>query len=128
MTNDEEWEQPCTCPPSLSGSALIAAADGEADEATLAHLQDCPVCTARVMHLRALQAYLLRRLYRLQCPPTDVLVDYCHGLLDPYAAAAVAHHLAICPHCAAEVKLLQDGPPLVQAIGRRGRMLATNPR
>ncbi|MCS6881717.1 MAG: hypothetical protein RMK84_08705 [Oscillochloridaceae bacterium] len=81
---------------------------------------------ARVMHLRALQAYLLRRLYRLHCLQTEVLVDYCHGLLDPYAAAAVTHHLAICPHCAAEVKLLQEGPPLAQAVGRRGRMLAPN--
>jgi len=126
MTNDEEWEQRCICPAPPGSSALIAAADGEADEATLAHLQACPVCMARVMHLRALQTYLLRRLYRLHCPPTDTLVDYCQGLLDPGDAAAVSHHLAICPHCAAEVKLLQEGPILVQTVGRRGRILAPN--
>jgi len=126
MTNDEEWEQRCTGSPPLSGSALIAAADGEADEATLAHLQACPACAARVMHLRALQAYLLRRLYRLHCPSTDTLVDYCQGLLDPRAAATVSHHLAICPYCAAEVKLLEDGPILAHAVGRRRRTLASN--
>lgn len=124
MTNNEEWEQQCACLPPLSSSVLIAAADGEADEATLAHLQGCPVCMARVMHVRALQAYLLRRLYRLHCPPTDTLVDYCQGLLDPRRAAAVSHHLAICPHCAAEVQLLQEGLTLTQAVGRGERMLA----
>lgn len=123
MTSNEEWEQRCACPPPLSSSALIAAADGEADEATLSHLQRCPVCMARVMHVRALQAYLLRRLYRLHCPPTDTLVDYCQGLLDPRGAAVVSHHLAICPHCAAEVQLLQEGPTLAQAVGRGGRIL-----
>ncbi|MCX7789120.1 MAG: hypothetical protein N2378_00635 [Chloroflexaceae bacterium] len=127
MTNDEEWEQQCACPPPLSDNLLIAAVDGEADEETLAHLRACPVCTARVMHLRALQAYLLRRLYRLHCPPTSTLVDYCQGLLDPRALAAVSHHLAICPHCTAEVKLLQEGPILARAVGRRGRTLTPNP-
>ncbi|MGQ9926174.1 MAG: hypothetical protein ACUVS4_04800 [Chloroflexaceae bacterium] len=126
MTSDEEWEQQCICAEPPDSAALMAVADGEADEATLAHLQACALCMAQVMHLRALQTYLLRRLYRLHCPSTDTLVDYCQGLLDPGDATDVSHHLMICPYCAAEVKLLQERPILVQAVGRRGRMLAPN--
>ena len=126
MSIDESWDEGCTSPPAPSGAALIAAADGEADEATLAHLQ---VCAARVMHLRALQRQLLRRLYRLHCPPTDLLVDYCQGLLEPQVRAALDHHLATCSHCAAEVGLLEHGPPLVQALGHgcRGRLTVPLP-
>lgn len=129
MSIDESWDEGCTSPPAPSGAALIAAADGEADKATLAHLQVCPVCAARVMHLRALQRQLLRRLYRLHCPPTDLLVDYCQGLLEPQVRAALDHHLATCSHCAAEVGLLEHGPPLVQALGhgRRGRLTVPLP-
>jgi anti-sigma factor RsiW len=102
----------CSCPPGLGGDAVIAAADGEADEATLAHLRECPGCAEQVERVRELQRRLRRQLYRLFCPATDVLVDYCHGLLDPYQRAAVVHHLALCPHCAGELKLLERaGPP-----------------
>jgi anti-sigma factor RsiW len=109
MSIDEGWEEGCTAPPALSGVALIAAADGEADEATLAHLRACPACNDRVMQLRAMQARLRSRLYRLRCPSTDLLVDYCQGLIDPFQRAALAHHIAGCPHCSAEMALLERG-------------------
>ena len=117
MTSDESREQVCTTAPALSGTALIAAADGEADETTLAHLRACPHCAARVAQIRSLERRLLRRLYRLHCPSTDVLVDYCQGLLDPYQRAAVVHHLALCPHCVAEVAQLERGGPVADAVG-----------
>ncbi|MFV9506415.1 MAG: zf-HC2 domain-containing protein [Oscillochloridaceae bacterium umkhey_bin13] len=106
MSSEECWEGVCVAPPAPGGSALIAAADDEADEATLAHLAVCPTCTARVAQLRRFQAQLRRRLYRATCPSSDLLVDYCQGLLDPYQRAAMIHHLALCPHCTAEVELL----------------------
>lgn len=109
MSSDESRARICADPPALGGNALMAAADGEADEATLAHLRACPHCAARVARLRALQQELLRRLYRLHCPSSDLLVDYCQGLLDPFQRTAVAHHLALCPHCAAELALLERG-------------------
>lgn len=107
MSSEERWEEACTGSPAPGGSALIAAADDEADTATLAHLAVCPHCAARVAAIKQFQARLRRRLYRATCPSSDLLVDYCQGLLDPYQRAAVSHHLALCPHCAAEVDLLE---------------------
>jgi anti-sigma factor RsiW len=124
MSSDESRDQGCSAPPALGGLALIAAADGEADEATREHLQSCPHCAARVAQIRRLQARLLRRLYRLHCPSSGVLVDYCQGLLDPFQRAAVSHHLALCPHCAAELNLLQRAELMADAVGvgPRGRV------
>lgn len=124
MSSDESQEELCTASPALSSTALIAAADGEADEAILAHLRACPHCAARVAELRALQARLRRRLYRLHCPASDVLVDYCQGLLDPFQRAAVSHHVGTCPHCAAELCLLERGAPLadLSGMGALGRL------
>lgn len=109
MSSDESRARACEAPPALSGNALMAAADGEADEATLAHLRSCPHCAARVSRVRSLQSRLLRRLYRLHCPSSDTLVDYCQGLLDPFQRTSLVHHLAVCPHCSAEVALLERG-------------------
>lgn len=117
MSSDESRERHCSAPPALSGTALIAAADGEADEAILAHLRTCPACSARVARIRALQARLLRNLYRLHCPSSDILVDYCQGLLDPFQRAAVVHHISLCPHCAAEVALLTRAAPPAELVG-----------
>lgn len=117
MSIDESREYGCTTPPALSGSALIAAADGEADEATLAHLRECPHCATRVSQIRAFQARLTRRLYRLECASSQTLVDYCQGLLDPFQRTALTHHLAVCHHCAAEVALLERNAPLVERTG-----------
>ena len=117
MSIEESWEEGCSRPPAPSGNALIAAADGEADEATLAHLRACPHCAARVTQLRTLQARLHRRLYRLYCPTSDTLIDYCQGLLDPYQQASLSHHLGLCPHCSAEIALMERNAPLVDPSG-----------
>jgi anti-sigma factor ChrR (cupin superfamily) len=53
-----------------------------------------------------------RELYRLFCPTSDVLVDYCHGLLDLSQRARVAHHVACCVLCAEEVALLEQDASL----------------
>jgi anti-sigma factor RsiW len=106
MFTTESQDRECTCPPGISGDTLIAAVDGEAGPETLAHLCACPHCAARVERIRTLQRRLRFKLYRCQCPATQVLVDYCQGLLDPQQAALTTHHLALCPHCAAEVAIL----------------------
>lgn len=117
MSIEESMQEGCTAPLAPSGTALMAAADGEPDEATLAHLQSCPHCASRVAELRDLQARMRRRLYRLFCPSSDVLVDYCQGLLDPYQRAALTHHLALCPHCMAEIAMMERAAPLAEAVG-----------
>lgn len=111
MDYDESWDEGCVAPPGLWGDAIMAVVDGEADEAMLAHMRGCPACTARVERIRALQRTLRRQFYRLFCPSTDLLVDYCQGLLDPYQRAVIAHHVAICPYCAEEFALLDRNLP-----------------
>jgi anti-sigma factor RsiW len=118
MSSDTSRDEGCTAPPALCSTALIAAADGEADEATMAHLRQCPHCAACVAQIRAVQARLLRRLYRLHCPSSGLLADYCQGLLDPYQRATLTHHLSLCPHCAAELELLERS-----ALSGEGRAL-----
>ncbi|NTU80180.1 MAG: hypothetical protein HGA45_12365 [Chloroflexales bacterium] len=115
MSIEERLQDGCATPP--GDNALMAAADGEADEATLAHLRSCPSCASRVAEIRAFQARLRLRLYRLYCPASDILVDYCQGFLDPYQRAAVTHHLGLCPHCAAELVLMERAAPLAEAFG-----------
>jgi len=117
MSIDEGWVEGCATSPALHGHALMAAADGEADEGTLAHLRECPACAARVSQLKMLQSRLRRWLYRLHCPSSDLLVDYCQGLSDPLQRAALAHHIALCPHCRAEVALLERSAPPGDVIG-----------
>jgi anti-sigma factor RsiW len=117
MSSDESREPRCSAPPALSGLALLAAADGEADDATIEHLRACPHCAAQFEQVRRLQARLLRRLYRLHCPRSDLLVDYCQGLLDPFQRTAITHHLAVCPHCTHEVALLERSAPMVEVVG-----------
>jgi anti-sigma factor RsiW len=107
--------------PGLSSDTIVAAADGEADEQTRAHLHECAHCAARVRQMRSLQTRLRRQLYRLFCPTTDLLVDYCQGLLDPYQRTLIAHHLATCPCCAGEVALMEAVEPAAELIAPRAR-------
>lgn len=119
MSIEEIWDEGCTLPSAPSAVALIAAADGEADQATLAHLQICPHCAVQVARLRTLQARLRRRLYRLYCPTSEELMDHCQGLLDAHRQASLVQHLALCPHCAAEIALLEriGTVPLAEVVG-----------
>jgi anti-sigma factor RsiW len=114
MIHDEGREDECLAPPALSGAQIMAAVDGEADAATLAHLRVCPGCARRVEQLRSIQRILRHRLFRLWCPPTEHLIDDCMGLLDPYQHAILSHHLQICPYCAAEYVLLTESSSIEQ--------------
>jgi len=120
MEIEERQPGGCVSPPGVVGNAVIAAADGEADEATLRHIRECPTCAARVATARGVQRRLRRQLFRLFCPSTDVLVDYCQGLLDPHQGAVIAHHIALCPHCAGELALLERAGPAPDALGLHG--------
>lgn len=119
MTRDEGRIAGCVAPPGLSSIEVVAAADSEADETAVAHLQSCPHCAARVRQMRQLQNRLRRQLYRLFCPTTDLLVDYCQGLLDPYQRAQVIHHLSICSYCAGEVALMESLEPVAERSAPR---------
>jgi anti-sigma factor RsiW len=108
MNHEQSREEECLAPPALCDTAIMAAVDGESNAETLEHLRKCPYCKQRVEQYQTLQRGLLQQLYRLWCPSTAQLIDYAQGMLDPTQQAALNHHLHICPHCAAELALIEQ--------------------
>jgi hypothetical protein len=98
----------CVSPPELNDRELLTYLDDEADHQVVAHLEQCPHCRERARHLAHLQDRLTARLYRLTCPSPHELGEYHLGVMPDDQAAAVAQHLAECPHCAGEVAQLKD--------------------
>ncbi len=93
----------CTYPPELSELQLLMAADGEADSAVERHLAGCAYCRQRSTDLARQQEALKQRLWRATCPSALALGEFRMGLCTPAEAAAMARHLAECPHCTAEL-------------------------
>jgi anti-sigma factor RsiW len=91
----------------VQGEQLIAYMDGEADEAVKQHIEVCNACAARAEPFIALQRVLLRALYRLHCPQSQVLGEYYLGLLAEAEVVAIQAHLAECPYCPAELEDLK---------------------
>jgi hypothetical protein len=74
----------------------------------------------------AIQGVLRERLYRAFCPPTGDLVSYQHGLLPTARATALAAHLAECPHCAQEMRLIAraaNDPPVMAMLAGGPRLI-----
>jgi anti-sigma factor RsiW len=86
---------------------LIAYMDGEADGAARQHIEACDSCAKRLESFVILQRVLLRALYRLHCPRSQVLGDYYLGLLAEAEVLAIQAHLAECPYCPAELEALK---------------------
>ena len=99
---------PCVSPPELNDRELLAHIDGEADRQVEAHLERCAHCRERAERLARLQSRLMAQLYRITCPSPEELGEYHLGVLPRDRAAAVARHLARCPHCIREVAQLKD--------------------
>ena len=102
----------CDEPPALSDLQLIAAIDGEAPPEVVRHLRSCPHCAERADALAQTQQHLRAQLYRAFCPSSQRLVEYRHGALGYEQRAAIATHVANCPHCTRELALVE------QAVGR----------
>jgi hypothetical protein len=98
----------CVSPPELNDRELLTYIDGEANQQVVAHLERCPHCCEKAHRLARLQHRLIAQLYRLTCPSSMELGEYDLGLLPREQAAAVARHLAECPHCIREVAQLRD--------------------
>jgi anti-sigma factor RsiW len=98
----------CRLATPLDDIDLLAALDGEADPEVMAHLRECPACVARMREYAALQALLHRRLYRALCPSSEALAAFQQGMLEGGRSAMVVRHVAECPHCARELRLLAE--------------------
>lgn len=97
----------CVSPPELGDRELLTYIDGEANQQVVAHLERCPHCREKARRLARLQDRLTARLYRFTCPSPMELGEYHLGVLPRDRAAAVARHLAECPHCTREVAQLK---------------------
>ena len=95
-------------PGAVSPEDLIAYLDGEASPDVVAHVRDCPPCSATAAgyarDLRRLQG----RLFRFACPPSHRLGEYELGVVSPEERTAIAAHVVECPRCTAELRTLRD--------------------
>lgn len=98
---------PCQNPPPLGDEAISEALDGTASPQTLAHLQHCPACSARLQNAGALERALADALHRWDCPPPGHLGDYHLGILSHNRQRGISAHLDICPRCKDEVEELR---------------------
>ena len=87
---------------------LLAYLDGENKPAIASHLAVCPACAERGRALQATEAALRQTLYRADCPSAQVMADFRMGFLTSDVERGVTAHLAICPHCAAELASLDQ--------------------
>ena len=107
----------CSHPPALSDLALIAAIDGEANDDVIAHLRVCRYCAKRADDFAELQRLLRKQLYRVLCPSSDELLAFHQGWLDDDKTTQIQNHLSMCPHCAADLRLLVEAAsvPVLEA-------------
>lgn len=110
---------------------LIAFVDGEASGTVGEAIAADPALRAAADAYRRTQHRLQRQLYRFDCPSPQMLGEYDLGLLAPAERTRIAAHVAACPRCAAELRMLrdflameEDAPP-VGAVGRIRRLVAT---
>lgn len=115
----------CINPGLISPEDIFAFATGEADIRTGGHIAACAACAAEAAHYMVTDQTLRARLFRTDCPATQTLGELALDLLDPPAALAVRGHLALCPHCSAELATLETalrGDPLADLTPQPGRL------
>lgn len=114
----------------VSADDLFALATGQGSEPAATHVAGCPTCTATVAGYAMADSELRSKLARADCPGALVLGELALGFLDQQHALRVYAHLADCPHCASEMKLLatelRDEPlrELIAGPGLLRRILA----
>lgn len=98
----------CITSPALDNVEIARYVDGEADEAAVAHIKECPFCREKASRWTLLQNRLKKQLYRVSCPTPMELGDYHLGLLPAPQVLVVAQHLRECPLCRREVAELEE--------------------
>ena len=111
----------CDAPPPLSDEEINAALDGAPPPETIAHLERCSGCRARLVEAQQLDRALQRKLHRWDCPPSETLAEYHLGLLDTGRERSVTWHVQNCVRCAAELEelrlfLLEETPAMEPVI------------
>src|SRR5947209_9359815 len=111
----------CTKPGAIRDEELLAYLSGEnVRPFVVQHLAECQRCSSQMAAYRRIELALTSKLYRWDCPPSQVLGEYQLGLLSKELTAAVKNHLGLCPLCAAEVatltEFLEDDLVLVERV------------
>ncbi len=97
----------CNEPGIIRDEELLAYLAGERVRPVVEqHLARCPGCSAKVADYRGLERSLVQRLYRWECPPSQILGEYQLGLLSNEQNNAIRLHLTRCVLCAEEVAAL----------------------
>jgi anti-sigma factor RsiW len=99
----------CSEPGAIRDEELLAYLAGEKVRPFVKqHLTRCQRCTAQLAAYERIERTLTSKLYRFDCPPSQVLGEYQLGLLSKELTAAVNNHLGMCALCAAEVATLTE--------------------
>lgn len=99
----------CCEPGAIRDEELIAYLEGEqVRPAVLEHLARCQTCSSQLAAYRQLDLKLVKKLYRWDCPPNQVLGEYQLGLLGTAYMAEIKAHLHRCVLCSAEIAVLSE--------------------
>ncbi len=98
----------CTKPGAIRDEELLAYLAGEnVRPFVVQHLAECQHCSSQMAAYQRVELALTSKLYRWDCPPSQVLGEYQLGL-SKELTAAVKNHLAMCVLCATEVVTLTE--------------------
>jgi hypothetical protein len=98
----------CITSPALDNIEIATYVDGEAEEAVIAHIQQCPFCSEKARQWTLLQSSLRKQSYRIDCPTPMELGDYHLGLSPASQVLVVSQHLRECPLCRQEMAILEN--------------------
>ena len=98
----------CITSPALDNVEIAMYVDGEADEAVIAHIRQCPFCSERARQWTLLQNSLTNQSYRVDCPTPMELGNFHLGYLPDPQELVIARHLQDCLLCRREVAILED--------------------
>jgi len=99
----------CSEPGAIRDEELLAYLAGEKVRPIVEqHIARCQRCAAQLAAYERIELALTSKLYRWDCPPSQVLGEYQLGMLSKELTAAVKNHLGMCVLCAAEVATLTE--------------------
>jgi anti-sigma factor RsiW len=99
----------CSEPGAIRDEELLAYLAGEKVRPIVEqHIARCQRCAAQLAAYERIELALTSKLYRFDCPPSQVLGEYQLGMLSKELTAAVNNHLSLCAHCSAEVATLVE--------------------
>lgn len=109
----------CISSPALDDIEIARYIEGEAEEAVVAHINECLFCSDRARQWTLLQNRLRRQFYRTTCPTPMELGDYHLGLLPAPRVLVIAQHVRECALCRREVVHLDEY--LTELASQQGR-------